>query len=134
MNFFTFNFKKYVLFSSLALTSTYSYYKKPLLSNNNQPKIIWVKIEGNLTKIQKIIDKQLEILFPLEQKFIPHLTIARIKYVKDIKYALEYIKNIKPAKIEFEIESIKLLSSKLTPIDPVYTTLKEYSCNPASNS
>src|SRR3989344_5965081 len=25
---------------------------------NNQPRIIWVKIEGNLTKIQKIIDKQ----------------------------------------------------------------------------
>ena len=102
-----------------------------IFTYNNQPKIIWVKIEGNLTKIQKIIDKQLEPLFKLEQKFMSHLTIARIKYVNDVKYALEYIKNIKLPKIEFEIKSIKLQSSKLTPIGPVYTTLKEYkSTNP----
>ena len=93
---------------------------------NNQPRIIWVKIEGNLTKIQKIIDKQLEPLFKLEERFMSHLTIARVKYVKDTKYALEYIKNLKLPKTEFEIKSIKLLSSKLTPIGPVYTTLKEY--------
>src|SRR3989344_2066217 len=100
--------------------------KVDVFTYNNQPKIIWVKIEGNLTKIQKIIDKQLEPLFKLEEKFISHLTIARVKYVKDTKYALEYIKNLKLPKTEFEIKSIKLLSSKLTPIGPVYTTLKEY--------
>src|SRR3989344_5311460 len=86
---------------------------------NNQTKIIWVKIEGNLTKIQMLIDKQLEPLFELEERFVSHLTIARVKYVK-------YIKNLKIPKTEFNIKSIKLLSSNLTPIGPVYTTLKEY--------
>lgn len=104
--------------AKLGKTGTFTY--------NNQPRIIWVKIEGNLIKIQKMIDKQLEILFPPEQKFVPHLTIARIKYVKDIKHTIEYIKNINLPKIEFEIKSIKLQSSKLTPIGPVYTTMKEY--------
>src|SRR3989344_4177217 len=101
---------------------------------NNQPKIIWVKIEGNLTKIQMLIDKQLEPLFELEERFVSHLTIARVKYVKDIKYALEYIKHIHIPKIEFEINSINLQASKLTPLGPVYTTLKEYKSSSNSNN
>lgn len=95
-------------------------------SYKNQPKIIWVKLDGDLTKIQRIIDKKLDPLFALEDKFMSHLTIARIKYVKDVKYALEYIHNLKIKPLEFKINSLKLQSSQLTPNGPIYSILKEY--------
>lgn len=104
--------------AKLSRVGTFSY--------NNSPKIIWIKLDGDLTKLQRLIDKRLEPLFPLEDKFMSHLTIARVKYVKDVKYALEYINNLKIKNIEFKINSLKLQSSKLTPDGPIYTVLKEY--------
>jgi len=45
-------------------------------------RIAWIKVEGvGIWELQKRIDEALEDLFKKEERFMSHLTIARIKYV-----------------------------------------------------
>ena len=91
------------------------------------PKIVWLKIASKkICAFQKQIDETLKPFFPPEERFMSHLTITRIKYVKDKTAFTEHIKKIKPKQLKFEIESFELKSSELQPLGPVYSTLEEY--------
>jgi RNA 2',3'-cyclic 3'-phosphodiesterase len=90
----------------------------------SKPKIVWLKITGNVFELHKKIDETLQKitaspdkkqLFPKEERFMSHLTIARIKYAKSPNDFKNYIANIKPKKIEFQIPEFKLKSSDLRP-------------------
>ena len=103
----------------LAEAGTFSY--------SGNPKIIWLKIQGkDIFNLQKQIDIALENFFSKEERFMSHLTIARIKYVKDKSFFITYIKNIKPKSIKFQVNEIKLKSSELQPQGPIYTTIEEF--------
>lgn len=58
-----------------------------------KPKIVWVKVNGEgIWELQKAIDEKMhELGFKMEERFMSHLTIARIRYVKDKKGFNEYI-------------------------------------------
>ena len=45
-------------------------------------KIIWIKLE-NTEKLQKEIDEKLKEIFELEERFMSHITIARVKNVRN---------------------------------------------------
>ena len=108
--------------ASLGQVGTFSHHKSP--------RIVWIKIHGkSLRDLQKQIDLALEPLFPKEQRFMSHLTLARIKYVKDKKDFTDYIKKIHVKKIKFKVSSFKLKSSDLRSLGPIYTTLQKYSPN-----
>jgi len=92
----------------------------------NKPRIIWIKVTGNIFTLQKQIDESLKDLLPPEERFMSHLTIARIKYVKSPSLFTDYISKIKPKKIKFQINNFKLKSSELHAQGPVYTTLRTY--------
>jgi len=92
-----------------------------------RPKLVWIKVSGEaIFSLQNEIDKSLSDLFPKEERFMSHLTIARIKYIKDKQGFIKYVSRIKPKKIKFNIDKFKLKSSELHPGCPVYTTLEEY--------
>lgn len=91
-----------------------------------KPRIAWIKVTGNIFQLQKEIDDKLKDLFPKEDRFMSHLTIARIKYVKDKKGFIDYVSNIKPKQIKFPISQFKLKSSELKPEGPIFTTLERY--------
>ena len=55
-----------------------------------------------------------------------HLTIARVKYVKDKDDFLDYIRNIRIRDIEFKVNRFKLKRSELGVLGPVYTDIEEY--------
>ena len=93
----------------------------------NNPRIVWIKINGEIFKLQKQIDELLSPISPKEERFMSHLTIARIKYVKDREYFTSYIRNIKIKKLKFDIDNFKLKSSELFPSGPVYKTIEAYS-------
>src|SRR3990167_3903155 len=78
-------------------------------SYKDQPKIIWLKIGGksgaggrvegggeksNIYELQKQIDESLKETFQKEERFMSHLTIARIKHTKSPDIFKEYLKNI----------------------------------------
>jgi len=91
-----------------------------------KPRIAWIKVTGNIFELQKKIDESLSDMFPKEDRFMSHLTIARIKYVKNKKDFIEYVSKIKNKQIKFTVNNFKLKSSELKPEGPVYTTLEKY--------
>ena len=107
--------------------------KVGIFSHGREPRIVWLKVIGNIFHLQKEIDNSLSNTFPKEERFMSHLTIARIKHTKDKAGFINYIKNIKPKPLTFEVNSFKLKSSELKPLGPVYTTIKAYSLWPSNS-
>jgi 2'-5' RNA ligase len=93
-------------------------------------KILWIKLNGRgVFELQREIDENLKDLFEKENRFMSHITIARIKKIFDKKIFLEYVKNIKVKKNNFEISEFILKKSELTPQGPIYTDLQRYKIN-----
>jgi len=92
--------------------------------NKNFIKIIWIKLD-NCEELQKEIDSKLENLFEKEERFMSHLTIARVKNVKDKKKFISEIEKIKINKINFLVSSFKLKKSDLAGKKPVYEDILE---------
>ena len=91
-------------------------------------KIIWVKLEGEkIWELQKKIDKALDGLFDPEERFMSHVTIARVKKVPSKDKLIEYVKNIKTKKMSFKVSEFFLKKSELMSEGPVYTDLEKYS-------
>ena len=91
-------------------------------------RIVWLHL-NNCDSLQKEIDEKLKDLFPKEKRFMSHLTIARVKKIKDKQEFLKDLKNIKILKIKFVADNFKLKSSVLTKHGPIYETLEEYPLN-----
>lgn len=101
-----------------------------VFSFNRSPRIVWSKVNGKgIFELQKEIDNSLNDLFSKEERFMSHLTIARIKYVKDKIGFNNYVKNIKIKKIKFKISDFKLKKSELKSPWPVYRDLEEFRAN-----
>ena len=111
---------KFPIFQAhLEKTGTFSYKK--------QPRIVWLKIAGRqIYELQKKIDETLSKEFPKEERFMSHLTIARIKYVKTPENFINHVEKLSVKKLSFQVEEFKLCSSELTRQGPVYTTLETY--------
>lgn len=91
------------------------------------PKILWIKLNGKgIWELQKEIDNKLKDIFAPEERFMSHITIARIKNVSSKKEFLEYLKSLRPKKHEFVVNEFFLKKSELLESGPVYTDLEEY--------
>lgn len=95
--------------------------------NKSFIRIIWIKLNGKgVFNLQKEIDEKLSDLLEKEERFMSHITIARVNYIKDKKGLLDYLDSIKPKKLKFTVNSFSLKKSELFPEGPVYETLEEY--------
>ena len=65
-------------------------------------------------------------MFKPEERFMSHLTIARVKYAKDKKGFVEAVKGIKTRDVKFKVDCFELKSSELKPLGPVYKTIEKY--------
>jgi len=88
-------------------------------------KIVWVHL-SKCNKLQRIVDESLSGIFKKEERFMSHLTISRVKFLKNKNYFLGELKKIKIPKIKFIVDKFRLKKSILTPEGPVYETLEEY--------
>ncbi len=88
-------------------------------------KIVWMHLT-NCDELQKEIDDSLKDLFKPEQRFMSHLTIARVKKIKSKKEFLEKLNKIKIPKMNFIVDEFKLKSSALKKEGPVYGDIKVY--------
>ncbi|MFH1801740.1 MAG: RNA 2',3'-cyclic phosphodiesterase [archaeon] len=88
-------------------------------------RIIWLHL-ANCEGLQKKIDESLGDLLEQEKKFMSHLTIARVKNVRDKKKFLEELDKIKTTEIKFIVSSFKLKESVLKPERVMYKTLQNY--------
>lgn len=88
-------------------------------------RIIWLHLT-NCMRLQKQVDEKLKDLFESERRFMSHLTIARVKTVKDKKKFLERLRNLKIPKIKFNVDRFCLMKSELTKQGPKYEMIEEY--------
>ena len=106
-------------------------------------RIVWLHLT-NCDALQREIDEKLSDLFGKEQRFMGHLTIARVKNIKNSprddsskddtavpsgepkKEFLEKLKKIKIPKINFMVENFKLKSSTFKSEGPVYEDIEIY--------
>jgi len=88
-------------------------------------RIIWLHLT-DCDNLQKIVDEKLKDLFEPERRFMSHLTIARVKNIKNKKKFLEELNKIEVPKIKFNVDKFYLMKSELTSDGPKYEIIEGY--------
>jgi 2'-5' RNA ligase len=93
--------------------------------NSDFIRIIWIHILGKqIIDLQNEIDKKMaECEFKREERFMSHLTIARVKNIKDKKIFLEKLKKVRVQNLGFLVDKLYLIKSELKEEGPVYSVL-----------
>jgi len=90
-------------------------------------RILWIKLNGKgVFDLQNKIDENLKDFFKKEERFMSHITLARIKKIPNPRAFLEYVKNLKHRPIKFKVKGFFLKKSELKPEGPVYENIGEY--------
>jgi 2'-5' RNA ligase len=91
-------------------------------------KISFIELEGKeIFELQKQVEEVLSDLFAKERReWQSHVTLARVKSVRDREKFKEFIEKRDIKEIEFEVKSFKLKKSILTGEKPVYSDLAEF--------
>ena len=87
-------------------------------------KIIWVKVSG--VPLQPLVDKCLKDIFKLENRFMGHITIARVRSLADKKSFLQLINVTTVNEISFMVKDFYLKESILTSDGPIYKDIVRY--------
>ncbi len=97
--------------------------------NSQYVKVIWLGVEEDqqakslFQKVEEKLGKQ----FPQDFEFTTHLTLARVKFVKDKERLLEFLQQNKEVEVgETEVNKVILYESVLTPEGPKYSILEEF--------
>jgi len=93
--------------------------------DHNYIRVIWVGLKGRVDELQQKIDSQLKEMFPRDNRFKAHITLGRVKSVKD-KQTMKEKLNMKMEEMKFEVKEFKLIKSTLSPEGPIYETIEIY--------
>jgi len=99
--------------------------KVGVFSSENYIRVIWLSLEPE-EEFEKIAS-QINTILPFgDKRFASHVTLARVRMIKDKKALIEKIKKIKILKMEFNVENFKLKKSAVMRTGPVYEDLCVY--------
>ena len=87
-------------------------------------KIIWVKVSD--VPLQPLVDNCLNEIFELENRFMGHITIARVKNLADKTSFLQLINVTTVNEVSFMVKDFCLKESILTSDGPVYKDIVRY--------
>jgi len=95
------------------------------------PRIVWVGIKEGTNELKELYDSIEGNLFkngfPREGKeFSSHITIGRVKFVKDKTNFIQISERIKVNNLSQKINSIDLMESKLTSSGPIYSLTAKF--------
>ncbi len=95
-------------------------------------RVVWVGLEpkDKIVALQQEIESALLEMFPKDNRFHPHLTLARVKSIKDKKDFIKKLNKLTIKEIKFPVSSFKLIKSTLTPEGSVYGDVAEFALNP----
>ena len=89
-------------------------------------RIIWMHLLG-ADEIQNKVDEALSKQFKPEERFMSHITMARVKHLNvEKEKALHFLDHISTSNPQATIDSFTLKKSTLTPQGPNYKILKRY--------
>lgn len=92
-------------------------------------RVVWVSLEPSekIKELHKIVDEILEKEKIREDKaFESHITLARIKFVKEKQGFVDELEKINVKPVEFEVNSFVLKKSTLTEKGPVYEDIEKF--------
>lgn len=91
-------------------------------------RILWIDLndDGSIKRLHDLIDEKLGDFFGIDERFHNHVTIARIKSIKDRERLREAIKRINVNNIEFSVDEYKLKKSELTSGGPIYEDIYSF--------
>ncbi len=94
----------------------------------DRPRVIWVGIEEGARDLMNLHELIMKLTGDIgerdERGFVPHLTIARVKYVRNRERYMEVVKRYEGMDFGTQVvDSIKLKRSVLTPRGPIYSDL-----------
>ena len=95
-------------------------------------RVVWAGIEPKekIIELQKKVEDSLKGLFTEDNRFLPHITLARVKTIENKKFFKDSLANIKLDKVKFRVDGFRLMKSTLLPSGPVYEILEEYKAEP----
>ncbi len=90
-------------------------------------RIIWIHLNGqSVLDLQKAVDDSLENLFPREERFQSHITVARVHNLKNKEDLITYIKSFRINSEKEILSTFSLVKSTLTSQGPVYEIIERY--------
>ncbi len=80
-------------------------------------RVVWVGLTPSekFDELHVLADDALKGLFVREKRFQAHLTIARVKYIKDKEKFLDALKKMKVEPKTFDVNKLVLFKSRLSP-------------------
>ena len=96
--------------------------------NENIIRVVWIglKPEDKIRELQRKVDEETLDISKEAMEFVGHLTIGRIKAVKNKEAFLKRIKELDIKEIEFKVDDFKLFKSTLSKDGPKYELLDNY--------
>ncbi len=98
--------------------------------NNRRPRVIWVGVTHNADMVKSLKEQIDELLhefgYPPEGKFVPHITIARVRFIKNREQLMRNLESLADERIgDMAIDTVRLTKSTLTSSGPIYETVCE---------
>jgi len=97
--------------------------------NARRVRIVWVGVKPwePIKSLQcKIESKLSDIGFSRDNKFHPHITLARVKFLKDPLAFINQIENLQIAPVEIDVTQFELIKSTLTQQGPDYEAIATF--------
>jgi len=96
--------------------------------DENYVKVVWIGLnpEYEIMKLQRIIDESLKELFAKEDNFKIHLTLGRVKFVKDKEKFVRNLRKINIDNKKVNVNGFKLMKSALSQKGPIYEEIASY--------
>lgn len=99
-----------------------------IFPNENYARVLWVGVK-NFNKViglQQNVEDELRDYFEKDKEFSAHITLGRIKIIKDKSEFKEILNKIKIKKLRFKVNSFSLIKSELTRAGPKYTNVEKF--------
>jgi len=89
-------------------------------------RVFWIGVcpGEDVASLQKSIESVLD--FPKDKRFHPHITLARVKFLKDKEGFVDIMGKTPVEPKEFKVKAFKLKKSELTEKGPVYSDLEVF--------
>ncbi|MFQ5883156.1 MAG: RNA 2',3'-cyclic phosphodiesterase, partial [Candidatus Methylomirabilales bacterium] len=95
-----------------------------------RPRVVWVGVEQGAEEVVKLQGRVEEVLLPLgfpreERPFHPHLTLGRVKGMRQLSPLLEYLRGGEIGEVgRMQVRCVDLMQSQLHPRGAIYTRVE----------
>ncbi len=111
---------------------TFSLDRIGFFPSNKMIRVVWLGInpENDALELQSLIDQSMLEYSPKEKKFKPHITLARVKFLKNKEEFVQNVSKLKIKNLEANVKDFRLMKSTLTRQGALYEDLEIFKLEP----